>query len=96
MFLIVVFLASLLTFVIVTAGASWAMWYYRRRFEQSEKKAAIVIGASLALLLPSMYVAENLLPGRPGEIAATGTMVAICVIAIRIVWQILTLPRRNV
>lgn len=96
MFVIVVLLVSLLVAVVVTSGASFAMRYYRGRFEQSEKKAAIVIGVSFALLLPVMYCAENLLPGKPGELAATCSMITICVVALGTVWRILAARGRNV
>jgi len=96
MFLIVVPLASLLIAIVVTSGASFAMKFYRGRFEQSERRAAIVIGASSALLLPTMYCAENLLPGKLGEVTATGLMITICVVAVGVVWRTLATRGRNV
>ena len=89
MFPVVVLLATLLIAIVVTSGASFAMRYYRGRFERSEKRAAIVIGVSFALLLPAMYCAENLLPGKLGEVIATGLVIIICVVAVGIVWRTL-------
>jgi hypothetical protein len=94
MFLVVVLLVSLLIAVVVTSGASFAMKYYRRRFESRERRAAVVIGVAFALLLPVMYCSENLLPGRVGEMIATGLMITICVVGVGIVWRILA--ARNV
>jgi hypothetical protein len=93
MFLIMVLLTSLIVAVAMTSGASFAMRYYGRRFEREERRAATVIGASFGLLLPAMYCAENLLPGKPGELVATGLMIAICLIAAGIVWRTLARGR---
>ena len=94
MFIVVVLVVSLLIALVVTSGASFAMRYYRGRFESRERGAAIVIGVAFALVLPVMYCSENLLPGRTGEITATSLMITICLVGVGIVWWILT--ARNV
>jgi len=94
MFLIVVLLIALLVLIVVTSGASFAIRYYRHRFEQDERKAAIIIGATFALQFPAMCV-ENVLPGRTGEVLATGLMVGICVVGGFAVWRILAKPRQG-
>jgi hypothetical protein len=75
MFIVVVLVVSLIIALVVTSGASFAMRYYRRRFESKERRSAIVIGVAFALLLPVMYCSENLLQGRAGEITATALMI---------------------
>jgi len=96
MFVMVVLFVSVIVGVVVTLGASFAVWYYTRRFGQNERRAAIVIGVSFALLFPAMYCAENLLPGRPGEIVATVLMITICVVGVWVVRRILAARGRNV
>jgi hypothetical protein len=91
----VVFLLSLFVFAVVTLGAGYALWYYRGRFRREERRAAVVIGVSLAMFLPAMYFAENILPGRPGELVATSVLIAICVVAVGTVWRILARPRQD-
>jgi hypothetical protein len=89
MFIVVVLVVSLIIALVVTSGASFAMRYYRRRFESKERRSAIVIGVAFALLLPVMYCSENLLQGRAGEITATALMITICLVGVGIVWWIL-------
>ena len=89
MFLIAILLIAFVILIVVTSGASFAMRYYRGRFEQNEKTAAIIIGATFSLLFPTMYGAENAFPGRTGELVATGLMAAICIAGGVVAWRIL-------
>jgi len=95
MFVMVVLLVSVLVGVGVTLGASFTVWYYTRRFGRNERRAAIVIGVSFALLFPAMYFAENLLQGRRGEVVATVSMITICVVGAWVVRRILAARGRS-
>jgi len=78
MFIIVVVVVSCCIGIVMVSGASFAMRYYRGRFGQGEKRSAMVIGVASALLFPTMYCAQFLLPGKLGEIVSTALIIAIC------------------
>ena len=85
---VTVLLFSMLAIVVVTPCACFTLWYYRRRLEQREMKAAFAIGAAFGLLMPALCF-ERLLPGRPGELVATGALVFIFVACVVVVRRIL-------
>jgi hypothetical protein len=89
MVIILVLLESLLVGIGLTLGSGFAIRYYRGRFQSKERKAAIIIGVAFAVLLPTMFCSESLLPGRLGELTATSLIIAICVACAAIVWRIL-------
>lgn len=86
---------ALVAAVVVFAATSYILLRYRRRYENEEVNAALIIACGAFVLLCFMFYGEKFLRGQSGEEAITGLMIAVAGVTALFVYRVFRSGKRS-